>query len=334
MDFAAGFAAGFAMAKKMFQGGGGGGYVNNDPDYALYKALPEPAANQAVILIRIADTTQQDYISVHYYPEIPSEGISEGGEGTVDWGDGTSEGIGTKWSGGCHAHPTPGDYVITVTDNSGGKIESVCCRKWRNYGYPIAMKVGASLVYDDYLGGKTINSSSNFKYIQFASDYIWENGFVFNGAPALTRIDFLVNAKPSKLANYQFYNCNALDFENLLHLISDVTEIGNDALNSCYNLKKLNLPKCVKVGDRSIYQCHSLTHVDLPLCTEVGSYAVAYNYALREVNMPLCASVGDNGLTSNNSLNKVTLAESCNYGSGAFKYSNCLIPTPNGIYPY
>lgn len=333
MSFAAGFAAGIAVAKKKFGGGGsGGGYVNNDPDYALYKALPEPAANQAVILIRIADTTQQNYVSVHYDPEIPHEDISEGGEGTVDWGDGTSEGIGTKWSG-YHAYPTPGDYVITVTDNSGGKIESVCSYRRRNYGYPIALKVGESLVYDDGLGSKYINSSSGFKYIQFASDYFWKNGFVFNGATILTRIDFLSSTKPDRLLNNQFNGCNALDFENLLPLFSEVTEIGNYALNSCCNLKKLSLPKCTKVGNSSIYQCYSLTYVDLPLCTEIGNNAVSYNYALRDANLPLCASVGNSSLAYNYSLNKVTLAESCTFGSGAFNYCNCLIPTPNGIYP-
>lgn len=325
------FDDGLILGLSLGGGGGGSSYVNNDPDYALYKALPEPTANQAVILIRIANVVQKNYIGVHYYPEITSEDVSAGGEGTVDWGDGTFEGIGTLWSGGSHSYPTPGDYIITVT--CGEKIESVCSYKWRNCGYPIAMKVGASFVYDDGLGYKYISPSSGFKYIQFASDYFWKNGFVFDGAPRLTRIDFLSSTKPDKLLNNQFRGCNALDFENLLPLFSEVTEIGNYALNSCYNLKKLSLPKCTKVGNNSIYQCSSLTHVDLPLCTEVGSYAVAYNYALREVNMPLCASVGDNGLTDNCSLNKVTLAESCIFGSGAFKYSNCLIPTPNGIYP-
>jgi hypothetical protein len=334
MDFATGFAAGFAFAKKKFEGGGGGSsYVNNDPDYALYKALPEPAANQAVILIRIADTTQHSYITVHYYPKIPYEDISEGGEGTVDWGDGTSEGIGTKWSRGTHAYATTGDYIITITDNSGGKIESVCCHKRYGYGYPIAMKVGASFVYDDGLGGKFIDQASDFKYIQISSDYIWNNGIIIYGSPKLTRIDFMGGTKPDKLLNNQFRWCDALDFENLLPLFSDVTEIGNYTFNSCYNLKKLSLPKCTKVGNNSIYQCSSLTHIDLPLCTEVGSDAVAYNYALREVNMPLCASVGNNGLTSNRSLNKVTLAESCTFGSNALKYCPCLIPTPNNIYP-
>ncbi|MGN0602378.1 MAG: leucine-rich repeat protein, partial [Oscillospiraceae bacterium] len=272
--------------------------------------------------------------SVHYYPEISSEDISEGGEGTVDWGDGTSEGIGTKWSGGFHAYPTPGDYIITVTDNSGGKIESVCCYKRYRYGYPIAMKVGASFVYDDGLGGKYIDQVSDFKYIQISSDYIWNNGIIIYGSPKLTRIDFMGGTKPNKLLNNQFRGCNALDFENLLPLFSEVTEIGNYVFNACYNLKKLSLPKCTKVGNNSIYQCSSLTHVDLPLCTEIGSDAVAYNNALREVNMPLCATVGNYGLSSNYSLNKVTLAESCTFGSNALSGCYCLIPTPNGIYLY
>lgn len=334
MDFAAGFAAGYAFAKKMFEGGGGGGYVNNDPDYALYKALPEPAANQAVILIRIADCTEKGYISVHYDPKISSsEDLSEN-EGTVDWGDGTAENIGAKRSYGSHAYTTPGDYIITVTDNSGGKIESVCCCKQYRYGYPIAMKVGASFVYDDGLGGKYIDQVSDFKYIQFSSDYIWNNGIIINGSPKLTRIDFMGVTKPDKLLNNQFRGCNALDFENLLPLFSEVTEIGNYVFYNCYGLKKLSLPKCTKVGNNAIYQCSSLTHVDLPLCTEIGSDAVAYNYALREVNMPLCASVGNNSLAYNYSLNKVTLAESCTFGSNALKHCPCLIPTPNGIYPY
>lgn len=328
------FDDGFILGLSLGGGDGGSSYVNNDPDYALYKALPEPAANQAVILIRIANVVQHNYISVHYYPEISSEDISEGGEGTIDWGDGTSEGIGTKWSGGAHAYPTPGDYIITVTDNSGGKIDSVCCYKRYRYGYPIAMKVGASFVYDDGLGGKYIDQVSDFKYIQFSSDYIWNNGIIINGSPKLTRIDFMGVTKPDKLLNNQFRGCNALDFENLLPLFSEVTEIGNYVFYNCYGLKKLSLPKCTKVGNNAIYQCSSLTHVDLPLCTEIGSDAVAYNYALQEVNMPLCASVGNNSLAYNYSLNKVTLAESCTFGSNALNSCNCLIPTPNGIYPY
>lgn len=332
MDFAAGFAAGYAFAKKKFEGGGGGsGYINNDPDYALYKALPEPAENQAVILMRIANCTEKYYVNVHYYPEIPTEDISEGGEGVVDWGDGTSEGIGTKWSGGTHAYATPGDYIITV--NCGEKIESMCCYKRYKYGYPIAMKVGASFVYDDGLGGKYIDQVSDFKYIQISSDYIWNNGIIIYGSPKLTRIDFMGGTKPDKLLNNQFRGCIALDFENLLPLFSEVTEIGNYVFNGCYGLKKLSLPKCTKVGNNSIYQCTGLTHVDLPLCAEIGNYAVANNNALREVNMPLCATVGNYGLANNYSLNKVTLAEGCSFGNYALNSCYCLIPTPNNIYP-
>ena len=306
------FDDGFILGLSLGGGGGGSSYVNNDPDYALYKSLPEPAANQAVILIRIANVVQHNYISVHYDPEIPDEDITEN-EGTVDWGDGQTSNIGNNPSVYTyHSYSEPGDYIITVTDNSGGKIESVCSRKKTNYAYPIAMKVGASLVYDDGLGSKYINSTSDFKYIQFASGYIWENGFVFNGSQKLTRLDFLGNTKPYELINNLFRSCNALDFDNLMPMFADVIAVGNYSIYQCYNLKKLDLPNCASVGNYSVYQC----------------------YALKEVNLPLCTSVGQNSLSYNYALNKAILPDSCNYGSGAFKYSYCLIPTPNGIYPY
>ena len=322
-DVAYGYGIGFNDGINAGGGGGGSGYVNNDPDYALYKALPEPADNQAVIFMRIADCTEKTYIDAY--------DISGENNCTVDWGDGTSE-I-PEQTGSSHSYAAPGDYIITVTDNSAGKITTVSCRMYRNFGYPIAMKVGSEFPYSDLTSGKIINYSSNFKYIQFACD-IWESGYIFQSSNRLTRIDILSGAKPDKLVNYQFNSCYALDFENLLPLFSEVTEVGNSVFNSCYNLKKLSLPKCTKVGNNSIYQCYSLTHVDMPLCTEIGSDSIYSDYALREANLPLCASVGNYGLAYNYSLNKVVLSDSCSFGSNSLNNCYCLIPTPNNIYPY
>ena len=307
MSFATGVAVGFAMGKKMFEGGK---VDAPDPDYQLYKALPEPNENQIVILLRIADITEQSYFNVHFDAAYSIEDIGEN-EGVIDWGDGSITHIGTA-SYGSHAYSGIGDYIITITDNSGGKIESVCCCKRRNYGYPIAMKVGSAIIYDDGLGGKYIGSVSDFKYIQFATDYIWKNGFVFNGAQRLTKIDFLSSTKPDKLLNNQFYGCYALDFDSLMPLFSEVTEVGNSAFNSCYGLKKLELPKCTKVGNSSIYQCYSLKELVMPLCSEVGNFAISYN----------------------NSLSKIVLNDNCTFGKNTMQGCNCLIPTPNGIYPY
>lgn len=332
MDFATGFATGFAMGKKMFEGGGGGNdYINNDPDYALYKAMPDPDTNQLTILIRVAEgNTLVDCISAYYVPE--AENISDD-EAIIDWGDGTTSGIGVALPRGAHTYSTAGDYIITVTIKSE-KIYSIKYYDFEHKSYTIALKIGSSVRYDDSGTDKRI--ATKFKYIQFSADYFWKDNFIFDTGrlTQLARVDFLGGYKPKKIADNVFNGCYALDFHNLMPLFSEVEEVGNNTFMYCYNLKRISLPNCLKVGNFTIYQCHSLEYVDIPKCTEIGERSIYINYALKEVNIPMCNTVGTYGLAYNTILSKINISNSCNYGKNAMQGCSCLIPTPNGIYPY
>ena len=85
MSFAAGFAAGVAVAKKKF-GGGGGDKPEHDWDYQKWLDLPEPNDNQAVFLIQAADgfLNCRFYIGYNDYDSsLTEDGFS------INWGDGS-----------------------------------------------------------------------------------------------------------------------------------------------------------------------------------------------------------------------------------------------------
>ena len=167
MSFDDGLILGLSLAS------GSDDYKNNDPDYALYKRMPDPEPNQLKVLVRVvAEGVNQKYIDFH---QISGTTITAKEEGLVDWGDGTVEGFGYS-SGQSHTYAAAGDYIITVTDNSGGKIDSIYCRSYReDKFYYIALKVGENIIYDESGIERSITGSTNFKYIQPCLGYYSTN---------------------------------------------------------------------------------------------------------------------------------------------------------------
>ena len=330
MSFDDGFVLGLSM-------GGSDDYKNRDPDFALYKAMEEPKADEMKALVRVVDDNKDLLYIVLHTVENPN--IQGDDNGIVDWGDGSSpQGIGSATMK--HTYTKAGDYIITVTanDNYYSNFESIRCMSYVRTGnkqaYFIALKVGKNIQYDDGAGSGYIGSDSNFKYMQFGSGYVLGGNFRINNCKRLTAIDILDDSvKPKILPNYMFDGCNALDFRNIMPLLLEVEVVGDGAFSSCYGLKKLTLPKCTRMGSSAVNYCSSLTHVNLPECLEIGSSSLRGNYSLREVNLPKCQTIGDNCLENSYILNKITVPDNCSFGSNAMKNNYCLIPTPNGIYP-
>lgn len=314
--------------------GGSDDYKNRDPDFALYKAMEEPAANQIKALVRVtAKGSEREMMFITPYSSVND--LSADQEGLVDWGDGTSEGLGTSL-GHNHTYGNAGDYIITITDYTGNYDYY---RFQNNDGtnskqaYLIALKVGKDLVYADGNGDMPY-ISSNFKYMQFGSGYVLGGYFRIWGCKRLTEIDILDNSvKPKVLPNNMFNSCPALDFRNIMPLLSEVENVGDSAFSYCYALQKLVLPKCTRMGSSTVSNCFTLTHVNLPECLEIGSSSLCYNDALREVNLPKCKTIGDSCFNSCYILNKITIPDDCSIGNDSMKSNHCLIPTPNGIYP-
>lgn len=316
--------------------GGSDDYKNNDPDFALYKAMEEPADNQIKVLVRVTDKgvgQELRYIIPCDRMDTPVANIN-----VVDWGDGTPTELFDATTGLLHTYGVAGDYVITVTDNAGDYDYYKCNDNASSkQAYLIAIKVGTNLTYAD---GKTsngtyyISSGSNFKYMQFGSGDVLSGSFSINNCSRLTEIDVLdATVRPISFPNGMFNGCYALDFRNIMPLLSELTAVGDNAFFSCNGLKKLTLPKCTKLGSNSLRFCESLTHIKLPECVEIGSDSLYGNDSLREVDLTKCQTIGDNCLTNNYILNKITVPDNCSFGSNAMKNNYCLIPTPNGIYP-
>lgn len=327
MSFDDGFILGLSM-------GGNNDYKNRDPDFALYKAMEEPKANQIKVLVRVTDKgagQELRYIIPCDRMDTPVVNIN-----VVDWGDGTPTELFDATTGLLHTYGAAGDYIITVTDNAGDYDYYKCNHNEKsNQAYLIAIKVGTDIAYAD---GKSYDGtyyiSSNFKYMQFGSGDVLSGSFRINSCLRLTEIDVLdATVRPISFPNNMFSSCNALDFRNIMPFLSELTEISDYSFSYCFGLKKLNLPKCTKVGIDAVKDCFSLTHVDLPECVEIGSNSLCGNDALREVNLPKCQTIGDSALSSNYILNKITVPDDCSISLTAMKSCRCLIPTPNGIYP-
>lgn len=363
------FDDGFILGLSLGSGGGSGdddkpAYLN-DPDYALYQELPEPAENQFVGLIRMADDNSTIYpLSVSWNSGTETDVTY----GTIDYGDGTTEKVTTDSI--THTYSKKGDYTIIFTDLSSGLIANVGFNI-SNKSYIIAVKVGTDK-YTESIGSRIINFP---KYLQIDSECFFTKGYSFSDT-SLCKIDFLGDYKPTVINDNTFHSCNSLDFSNLQDIFSEVTEAGNGSFSTCHQMKKISLPKCTKLGTGSFSDCYSLEEIDLSsyeiipnscflncrslksvklsICTEIGERAFQYCYSLKnanapkctkigfsaffqdttltEIKAPQCLEVGGQGFALCNSLLVAEFAENCTFGTNAFS-SKCLIPAPNGTYP-
>lgn len=344
------FAEGFAVGMLLGSGGGSGdddipSYLD-DPDYALYQALPEPADNQFILLIRITDASSSRGVSIQFgYTEGFSSDDMDDSAVIIDWGDGS---VSPLWNGNDHKYGANGDYTITVTDNTGGRLflgESSAS----GYQEPVAAKIGKDLLYSSsgriygllngsiFYGGL---SGTNLKYIKLNSDELCRTGFVVMSSQRLIHIDFDGSLGELESLNYNFNNLNALYFDNFDSFFSKIKEISDgvnyrQCFSNCYNLKKLELPNCKKIGNNNIPGGYnSLEEVVLPNCEEIGANVFTSLYGLKKISLPKCKTIGDGSFYSCYNLIGVEINESCTYGNDVFKHCWLLSPAPNGKYPY
>ena len=62
-------------------------------------------------------------------------------------------------------------------------------------------------------------------------------------------------------------------------------------LANCFELIKVNLPKCINVGNNAFYNCTALENVNLPECINVGPFAFYNCEKLQNVNIPKCTII-------------------------------------------
>ena len=91
-----------------------------------------------------------------------------------------------------------------------------------------------------------------------------------------------MNEGLQKIEDATFSNCESLES---IKLPSTVTEIGNNAFNSCCNLREVTLnERLQKIGDGAFYRCKSLDRIALPsTLVEIGRGAFGRCSNLKEV---------------------------------------------------
>lgn len=318
MSFGAGVAVGFAMGKKMFEGGGG--VDTPDPDYQKWLDLPEPNDNQAVFLIRTTMANQSTSIAVNsiFSPTTYENSFS------VDWGDGSD--LEMFWSspssGVSHTYSDIGNHTVTFTNllgyNDFAKPNNLIMAK---YGDAMCVHLIKSSV-----GTSSSNFSSwnNLRYIKLPKSTEFNNRF-FDGCTALKRIEFEGNIH---LFARMFYQCHNLDFSNIN--FESIMQIPDNCFVNCLYLKKISFPSCTSVGNGSFSACYNLESIFLSTCASIGNSTFSNCCNLKKAVLPSCTSVGNETFNVCSNLRNVEVPEECVFGLNVFRGCYKLSPRPDG----
>lgn len=328
MDFAAGFATGFAFAKKMFEGGGGDA-GEHAPDYQEWLDLPEPNATQAVFLIQVGTGFMNCYFNIGY-KDTYDAGLTEDGF-SIDWGDGSDvEIFAANVTTIAHTYATEGEYVVTFSRiyyrataigkfNTGSAYARIIMAK---YGKEITVPNASA----GFIGCKYL------RYLRLSPNVVVSsvsNGF-FKSCFSLKEVEY--DATITALTPGMFSACYNLNFDTLNFDISTF-DIPNYCFNGCFKLKLSQLPvsteNVTSIGDSAFRQC-KFTKINLPNCISIGSQAFYPNYDLQEINAPKCKSVGSYGFNSCMILSKAVFSEDCTFGDKCFEVCYALRPKPDG----
>ena len=100
----------------------------------------------------------------------------------------------------------------------------------------------------------------------------------------------------------------------------NVTEIGYEAFNSCYNLASVTMPNVTEIGDYVFYHCNVLTSVSMPNVQTVGNNAFDSCFSLISVSMPNVQTVGSNAFYGCTSLASVSMPSAIEIVNYAFSH--------------
>ena len=282
---------------ELFQGGSGGG-DEADADYEKWQNLIEPAENQAVFLVRVPNTTAKHVImTIGYAIDMYYEDTW-----TVDWGDGTSSTGYSRQGPISHDYSAIGEYTVIFTSHMVSCNNSAAVTSAGNSSAMLIMAKYGSLIHaESNLNSMPFNSQTCLRYVRLIDDTVFAERY-FTSCSALRNIFF--SGTIETIYDYMFTSCCTLDFSNLKF---SVLNIGAYAFNSCYNLKKIEMPEC----------------------NVVGANAFGYCYGLRKALLPKCHSVLSSAFYSCCALNQVTFASDCTFASGAFASCHSLYPYPS-----
>lgn len=316
MGFATGFAAGLVEGKKKWSWGDNSNNYKpnciNDPDWEIFKSLPEPEPNQVIWGVRIIDPSYKKAGS--YYDWIPNLNI----HGTYE-PDTSSE---TK----CHIYV---EYIVATIINPDVSGDPPMANVYRpsyhidwgdgtssshkggnaSYTYPYYAGAGGwdggaattlKHVYSDkglYIVTVTVEKpvfeSPNDEASMTMNLVVWihSSSGMMRGANTLKYVNsgeydnFEILNTALFMDNYSLEKIDGVDF-------SKVINVENYTFQACQTIEEIDLPNCTFIGNDAFNGCASLKKINAPKCREIGSNCFSGCYALKEISLPSCTSVG------------------------------------------
>lgn len=109
-----------------------------------------------------------------------------------------------------------------------------------------------------------------------------------------------------------FYGCIGL--KNLTLAFDEITQLGNDVFDSCYELTSLSFPNLLTTGSNTFGSCINLTSLNLPSLQAAGDYTFGNVYSLTQIILPSLVYIGNLGMYGCTSLTTISLPSCTNLG--------------------
>lgn len=216
------------------------------------------------------------YVHFEEARRSPYLGICPNGTVTVDWGDGsaTSTLTGTSLTTVKtvqHEFPSAGDYVITLTVESG---------EFAFFGVSSTshiLKVSA----DAEANISRVYTNAVQKIELGVGAYIGDYAFGY----CMSLETITIPKSVTSIATMAFYNCYSLAS---ITIPNNVTSIGGSAFNACHSLTSITIPEGVKIIKGNVFDsCYSLPSITITNnVTSIESSAFRYCYSLASLTIP------------------------------------------------
>ena len=165
-------------------------------------------------------------------------------------------------------------WIITIT--FGADTEYISSITDRSYMFIYAIKAG-------HVRHICFNDSNNCGGYYTYYMKICNGDYLYLGGPRFSSLRKLELPKSmTKLGDYALANCNSLFDVDL----SNITELGSDALNNCYSIDASGkMPKLIKAG-KYAFSNSKLTGLDFPALEEIDEGTFYRCYHLKKVIIP------------------------------------------------
>ena len=279
------------------------------------------------------------YVHFEEARKSPYFGICPNGTVTVDWGDGSATDTLTGTSLTTvktvqHEFPSAGDYVITLTVESGsfaflgvsstshilkGSTDAATNinKVYTNTVQKIELGTGSNL------GNYAFDFCMSLKTITIPSSITSVGTYAFYNCYSLVSVT-IPNGVTSIRTN-AFYNCYSL----VSVVIPDsVRSIESSSFTNCYSLILITIPDSVTIIGGSVFgDCHSLTSIMIPgNVTSIGTYVFSGCASLASITIPDgVASIANYMLRECYSLASITIPDGvASTGNSTFQYCYSL----------